>query len=528
MTVARTTIESEVKRRRAFAIIAHPDAGKTTLTEKLLLYGGAIQLAGHVRARRDRRKTRSDWMKLEQERGISVSTAALNFEYDGYYLNLLDTPGHEDFSEDTYRTLMAVDAAVMLLDAARGVEPQTIKLFHVCRERQIPIVTFINKMDMPAKDPFSVLDEIEKVLGITCSPRLWPMGSGPDFKGVFDLESGQVHRFERVTGGTFRAPEKTGGLDDPELQSIMDPELYRVFREGAELVREALPAFDPGLFRAGNITPVFFGSAVTNFGVQLFLDHFLKLCPPPSGMRLTDGTRLDPTDDHFSGFIFKLQANMNKQHRDRVAFLRITSGVFERGMTVTNSRLDKPVKLSSPVAFFGQERQTVDVAYPGDIIGLINPGVYQIGDVLASGPVPAFTPIPRFAPEMFARLVATDTGRLKAFRKGVEQLSEEGVVQVFTTEDGSPVLGAVGTLQFDVFRSRLEDEYGAPCRLEVMPFECSRWIRESDRGAFSSYDRIVKDQEGRPVVLFKSEYRMQSFVQSKPDVPLFEHPPASE
>ncbi|MCB1309235.1 MAG: peptide chain release factor 3 [Leptospiraceae bacterium] len=520
-----TGIQTEIDRRRAFAIIAHPDAGKTTLTEKLLLYGGAIQLAGHVRARKDRKSTRSDWMKMEQDRGISVTTAALQFEYNGFCLNLLDTPGHEDFSEDTYRTLMAVDAAVMLLDASRGVEPQTIKLFRVCRERRIPIVTFINKMDMPAKDPFALMDEIEKVLGITCSPFLWPMGSGPDFKGVYDLKSNQVYRYERVTGGAYRAPEKSSGLDDPELRSLMEEEIYTAFREGAELSREALPPFDAELFQECEITPVFFGSAITNFGVELFLNHFLDLCPIPAPVRLKDESTLQPADSRFTGFIFKLQANMNRQHRDRVAFMRITTGVFERGMNVTNARNGKSIKLSSPVAFFGQERNTVDRAYPGDIIGLINPGVFKIGDVLYSGDLPGgFPMLPRFAPEMFARLIPTDTGKLKAFRKGLEQLSEEGVVQVFHTEDGSAVLGAVGQLQFDVFRFRLEDEYGAPCRLESLGYECSRWIRPADRKKFSSYDWIVKDEDGREVVLFKSEYRMQSFLTNNPEITLYEHP----
>lgn len=518
-------LEQEIRRRRAFAIIAHPDAGKTTLTEKLLLYGGAIHLAGQVRARKDRKKTRSDWMKLEQDRGISISTAALQFSYNDFCLNLLDTPGHEDFSEDTYRTLLAVDCAVMLLDSARGVEPQTIKLFRVCQERGIPIVTFMNKMDLPARDPFALMDDVEKTLGIVGSPVLWPMGSGQDFKGVYDLETKLVHRFERVSGGAFRAPEKTAGIDDPELKRIMDEDLYATFREGAELAGEALPPFDPAAFLAGKITPVFFGSAMTNFGVQLFLDRFLDLCPPPRPVELKSGERLEPTASRFSGFVFKLQANMNQKHRDRVAFIRITSGKFERGMSVNLARTGKSVKLSSPVSFFGQERSTVDEAFPGDIIGLINPGQFQLGDVLAEGEPPAFRGVPRFAPELFARLVPTDTGRLKQFRKGLEELSEEGVVQVFVTQDGSTVLGAVGGLQFDVFAFRLQDEYGAPCRIEPLGFEASRWIREEDKGKLSTYDMFVKDLEGRTVALFKSEYRLQSFQKNNPDIPLYEHPP---
>lgn len=517
-------ITKEIARRRAFAIIAHPDAGKTTLTEKLLLYGGAIQLAGHVRARKSQRSTRSDWMTMEKERGISITTAALQFEYSGFVLNLLDTPGHQDFSEDTYRTLMAVDSAIMLLDGARGVEPQTIKLFHVCRERGIPIVTFINKMDQPARDPFFLLDNVEKVLGITAVPLTWPMGSGPDFRGFYDLSNNQVHQFERVKGGAHKAPATVSGLDDPELVNIMGEEIFAGFREGVELARGALPSFDADEFRAQKMTPVFYGSAVTNFGVQHFLDKFIELAPPPPEIHLTGGGNLTPDSKDFTGFVFKLQANMNQRHRDRVAFVRITSGTFERGMSVLVPRLEKQVKLSSPVSFFGQERNTVDEAWPGDIIGLINPGTYRIGDVLCTGDPPAFHPLPRFAPEMFARLVPTDTDKLKSFRKGLSELAEEGVVQVFHTRDGSAVLGAVGTLQFEVFRFRLEDEYGAPCRLENLPFECSRWIREEDTGKFSSYDMLLHDEENRPIVLFKSEYRLRRFQEENPNVPVYEHP----
>lgn len=518
-------LEQEIKRRRAFAIIAHPDAGKTTLTEKLLLYGGAIQLAGHVRARKDRKSTRSDWMQMEQERGISVSTAALQFDYDGFQLNLLDTPGHQDFSEDTYRTLIAADSAVMLLDGARGVEPQTRKLFHVCRERNIPIITFINKMDRPAQDPFALLDEVEKVLGITAVPLVWPMGSGPDFRGVYDIKGKAVHQFERTTGGQFRAPEAVSGLDDPELEKIMGAELFAGFRESIELAEGALPDFDPAAFLRAEMSPVFFGSAVTNFGVQLFLDRFLELVPPPPPLTLADGRVLPPDNEQFTGFVFKLQANMNQKHRDRVAFVRITSGRFERGMAVNIPRLKKQVRLSSPVAFFGQERSTIDEAYPGDIIGLINPGTFRLGDVLSSGEPPDFSPLPRYAPEIFARLVLTDSGRVKAFRKGLEQLTEEGVVQVFTDRDGQTVIGAVGQLQFEVFAYRLQEEYGAPNRLEPMGFECSRWVKEEDLKKFSAYDMVVRDEEQHPVVLFKSEFRLQSFQKDNPDIEIREHPP---
>ena len=518
-------LQAEIERRRAFAIIAHPDAGKTTLTEKLLLYGGAIQLAGHVRARRDRKSTKSDWMQMEQDRGISVSTAALQFDYKGYQLNLLDTPGHQDFSEDTYRTLIAADSAVMLLDGARGVEPQTRKLFHVCRERNIPIITFINKMDRPAQDPFALLDEVENVLGITAVPLVWPMGSGPDFRGVYDIKGKAVHQFERTTGGQFRAPDSVSGLDDPELKNIMGDELFEEFREGIELAEGALPEFDPAAFLDAKMTPVFFGSAVTNFGVELFLQRFLELVPPPPALTLADGATLKPETDQFTAFVFKLQANMNQKHRDRVAFVRITSGRFERGMAVNLPRLKKQVRLSSPVAFFGQERSTIDEAYPGDIIGLINPGTFRLGDVLASGDPPDFSPLPRYAPEIFARLILTDSGRVKSFRKGLEQLAEEGVVQVFTDRDGQTIIGAVGQLQFEVFAFRLEEEYGAPNRLETLGYECSRWVREEDLKQFSAYDMVVRDEDKNPVVLFKSEFRLKSLIMDKPDLALLEHPP---
>ncbi|MBE7438363.1 MAG: peptide chain release factor 3 [Spirochaetales bacterium] len=520
-------IKAEIERRRSFAIIAHPDAGKTTLTEKLLLYGGAIQLAGHVRARRDGKTTRSDWMTIEKERGISISTAALQFEYNNCVFNLLDTPGHQDFSEDTYRTLLAADCAVMLLDGARGVEPQTIKLFHVCRERNIPVVTFINKMDRPARDPFELLDEVEKVLAITAVPILWPMGSGQDFKGVYDILAKQVYSFERVQGGAFKAPFHVKGLDDPELKSMMYTEDYDRFMEGLDLVREALPPFEESAFLSCQITPVFFGSAVTNFGIELFLNHFMAMAPRPGPVRLADGKSLSPAEAGFAAFVFKLQANMNQKHRDRVAFVRILSGAFERGMNANLARLQKSVRLNSPVAFFGQERTTIDEAFAGDIIGLINPGTYKLGDILSSGPDVGLPPFPIFAPEMFARIIPLDTGKLKAFRKGLTELAEEGVVQVFSMADGSSVIGAVGQLQFEVFSRRLEEEYGAPNRIETLAYECSRWTREEDLQHFSSYDLLARDAEGRPIVFFKSQYRLNNLIKEKPNLALFEHPPIS-
>lgn len=525
MSFSQSRLDMEVSRRRSFAIIAHPDAGKTTLSEKLLLYGGAIHLAGHVRARKKHRSTRSDWMKMERERGISVTSAALQFHYKGHQLNLLDTPGHEDFSEDTYRTLMAVDAAVMLLDAARGVEAQTIKLFRVCQERRIPIVSFFNKMDMPAKDPFALIDEIEKVLGITTSPFLWPMGSGSDFQGVYDLQKKQVHWYEKQNTSKGAAKEKLSGMDDPKLKEILEAELYHSFQEGVQLAQEALPLFDRDLFLAGEISPAFFGSAVKNFGVALFLDYFLDLCPPPRILELTNKEKLDPKKDSFSAFVFKLQANMNQKHRDRIAFVRITSGAFFRGMSVYHNRLQKNIRLSNPIAFFGQERNTIDEAFAGDIIGLSNPGIFCIGDSISSDPKGIALPtVPCFAPEIFARLLPEDRTKLKAFRRGFQELGEEGIVQVFRNSEGQPVLGAVGQLQFESFQYRMQDEYGAACRLEKLSYECSRWFDPKDKGSFSSYDMLLNDLEGRPLILFRSAYRLKSFQEEHPQIKLYQHP----
>ena len=529
-TTNQKRLDTEIARRRSFAIIAHPDAGKTTLTEKLLLYGGAIHLAGHVRARKNRRNTRSDWMKMEQERGISVSSAALQFNYEGYQLNLLDTPGHKDFSEDTYRTLMAADTAVMLLDAARGVQTETIKLFHVCRERNLPIVSFINKMDMPAKDTFALLDEIEKVLGISVTPLAWPIGSGRDFRGIYDLQKKQVHWYTAEAAGSKAAPTAIKELSDPQFKSELEPELYVNFCESVTLAQEALPDFDTELFLAGELSPVFFGSAINNFGLDLFLERFVALCPPPQSVLLgnqfgNQQQKLAPNQDIFSAFVFKLQANMNQKHRDRIAFVRITSGAFQRGMSVYHNRLQKNIRLSNPVAFFGQERSTIDEAFAGDIIGLSNPGVFCIGDIISSKADLELPMVPRFAPEIFARLNPQDTSKLKQFRRGLQELAEEGVVQVFRSAEGQPILGAVGQLQFETFRYRLQDEYGAPCVLETLAYECSRWFDGAEASAFSSYDRILHDLEGRPVVLFQSLHRLRSFQNDHPNVKLYEHPP---
>lgn len=479
-----------------------------------------------MRAKKERRSTRSDWMKLEQDRGISINTSAMQFEYKNHVLNLLDTPGHQDFSEDTYRTLMAAETAIMLLDGGKGVEPQTIKLFEICREKRIPIVTLINKMDMPAKEPFELMDEVENVLGITCTPVTWPMGSGKEFKGVFDLWNNHLHRFEKTTAGAYMAPVNTTGIDDPELTSLMGEDEHAKFLEDVSIAKEALPEFDEELFHSTELSPVFFGSAINNFGIELLLDYFLKLARKPQPVKLQSGATIDPHNDDFSAFVFRLQANMNKAHRDRVAFVRITSGKFERGMQVYVPRLDKQVKLSSPVSFFGQDRSTIDVAYAGDIIGLINPRLYQIGDILSTGDPPQYHPLPRFAPEAFARIVPTDTSKLKAFRKGLSELAEEGIVQVFNVDDQQPIVGGIGELQFEVFKFRLEDEYGASCRIEHLNYQCSRWLKPQDVEKLSRFEKIAYDHEKNPVILFESEFQMKYFQDENSSIELLLHPPS--
>src|SRR5436309_1916030 len=472
------TTEQQIARRRTFAIISHPDAGKTTLTEKFLLYGGAVQLAGSVTARKNQRATTSDWMELERQRGISLSSTVLQFEYEGYCVNLLDTPGHKDFSEDTYRVLTAVDAAVMVIDAGKGIEAQTRKLFEVCRQRGIPIFTFMNKMDRPARDPLSLLDELESVLGIAAYPVNWPLGDGQDFRGVFDRQGNVVHFFERVPGGEYRAPVSVHGLSDPLVQEAMTPQTYARTVEELAMLDGAGAAFDHPMVLAGELTPVFFGSAVNNFGVQLLLDAFLELAPRP-GPRLADSRTIQPEDPDFSGFIFKIQANMDPKHRDRLAFVRVCSGKFERDMSVVHTRTGKKLRLSSSHKLFGRERETVDEAYPGDVVGLVGHSGFGIGDTLTEDPAIVYDEIPRFAPECFAYLHSTSTSQFKRFREGLSQLLQEGVVQVIEVKDSSrttPLLAAVGPLQFEVVQYRLQSEYGAESRLESAPWSLMRWL----------------------------------------------------
>ena len=503
-------LAQEVARRRTFAIISHPDAGKTTLTEKLLLYAGAVHLAGAVHARSHQRAAKSDWMELEQARGISITSTALQFDYQGVRVNLLDTPGHQDFSEDTYRTLMAVDSAVMVLDCAKGIEPQTKKLFAVCRKRNIPIMTFINKLDLPGRHPYELLEEIEQTLAMTAVPFNWPIGEGSGFQGLYDLQEPQVLFFQRTLHNQRRAPMRVEVFPHPSLEETLG-EAYGPLQEEIALLTGAGAKFDRDHFLAGQLTPVFFGSALTNFGVEPFLNAFLQLAPPPGPRESSDGT-VQPTDDKFSGFVFKIQANMDPQHRDRMAFLRIVSGRFEKDMMVYHARLDRKIRMTRPHRLFGRERETIEEAYPGDVIGLVNPGLFIIGDTLCSGTALAFDAIPQFPPECFGLLRSQDLTKQKQFQKGLQQLEEEGVMQLLYSPDHvrrEPVLAAVGELQFDVVASRLETEYGVKTLVERMPFSLARWVSGDPAvlaGIYWPQDtRRLVDRYGRMVMLFGSE-----------------------
>ena len=481
MNDSKERLKAEVARRRTFAIISHPDAGKTTLTEKLLLYGGAVHLAGSVKQRRDERHATSDWMAIERERGISITTSVMQFPYRGYQLNLLDTPGHNDFSEDTYRTLAAADCAVMLLDSAKGVEPQTIKLFEVCRMRRIPIVTFINKMDRDGRDPLDLLDEIERVLGIPASPASWPIGSGAGFQGVYDRWKQQVLLFERGERAAHKAAMQVSSLDDPAFRAAIGDRAHDRLSDSLALLHGAGTGFDDDAFRRGELTPVFFGSALTNFGVEPFLDQFIELAPPPLS-RATAAGPVSPDAPAFSGFVFKIQANMDPMHRDRVAFVRVCSGRFVRGMEVTHGRTGKTLALKRSLQFRAQERTFIEEAFAGDIVGVWDPGVLRIGDSLSEAGGIEFAGIPRFSPEHFVRVVLTEPLKRKQLKKGLDQLSEEGAVQVFFHRERlerDPILGAVGRLQFDVIQSRLKSEYEVDVRFETLPSQHARWVEGS-------------------------------------------------
>jgi peptide chain release factor 3 len=525
------TFADEIARRRTFAIISHPDAGKTTLTEKFLLYGGAVQLAGSVTARKNQRAATSDWMELERKRGISISSTVLQFDYSGHRVNLLDTPGHKDFSEDTYRVLTAVDAVVMVIDAAKGIESQTRKLFEICRRRGVPIFTFMNKLDRPSRDPLALMDELESVLGIHAFAVNWPLGTGPDFAGVYDRIGKRAHFFERTTGGAYRAPVHIHDLSDPTVKERMATDAYARAVDELEMLEVAGATFDQEAILAGKLTPVFFGSAINNFGVQLVLDAFLEHSTPPRPRRV-GGVEVPTDAAAFSGFVFKIQANMDPRHRDRIAFVRVCSGKFTRDMQVTHVQTGKKVRLSSSHKLFGQERETVDEAYPGDVVGLVGHDAFGIGDTLTQDTALVYDEIPRFAPECFAYLHATTTSQYKRFREGLDQLLQEGVVQVLQVKDSfnrTPLLGAVGPLQFEVVQYRLQSEYGAESRLEQAPWELLRWVApdyplEQVEGILPSGGKIAMDAQGQPTILFPTEWALNYFVRQNKDVPLSDVP----
>jgi peptide chain release factor 3 len=487
-----------------------------------------VQLAGSVTARKNQRATTSDWMELEKKRGISISSTVLQFDYNGYRINLLDTPGHKDFSEDTYRVLTAVDSVVMVIDSAKGIEPQTRKLFEVCRQRGVPIFTFMNKCDRPMKDPLELLDELERVLGIGAFPVNWPIGTGFEFQGVYDRQARQFHLFERTIGGQHRAPVSVGGVNDPEIRNRLDDATYAIVSEELEMLDHAGASFSEEAVLAGTTTPVFFGSGINNFGVQLLLDGFLKHSPPPKA-RVMAGTPIEPENPAFSGFIFKIQANMDPKHRDRIAFLRVCSGKFERDMTVHHPRAEKMVRLSSSHKLFGNERETVDEALPGDIIGLVGHDSFGIGDTLTTDPAIRYREIPRFTPEAFSYLHNTNTAKYKQFREGLDQLLREGVIQVLHLRNALskvPLLAAVGPLQFEVVQFRLESEYGATSRLESAPWTVVRWLspgfKEEDLDALSlpTGARIAHDMERNAVILFANEWSADYFAQTNAKIAL--------
>ncbi|MDD3797216.1 MAG: peptide chain release factor 3 [Lachnospiraceae bacterium] len=522
-------ITNEIKKRRTFAIISHPDAGKTTLTEKFLLYGGAINLAGSVKGKATSRHAVSDWMEIEKERGISVTSSVLQFNYNGFCINILDTPGHQDFSEDTYRTLMAADSAVMVIDASKGVEAQTRKLFKVCVMRHIPIFTFINKMDRDANDTFELLDEIEKELGIATCPVNWPIGSGKGFKGVYERSTNTVATFTDTEKGTKEGHSTVYDLDSPELDSFIGDAAKEQLLEEIELLDGASAEFDQDLVSQGKLSPVFFGSALTNFGVEIFLKHFLTMTTSPLARKADCGV-IDPMSEDFSAFVFKIQANMNKAHRDRIAFMRICSGKFEAGMEVYHVQGDRKQRLSQPQQMMAQERHIVEEAYAGDIIGVFDPGIFSIGDTICgSGKKFAFEGIPTFAPEHFARVTQLDTMKRKQFVKGINQIAQEGAIQIFqefNTGMEEIIVGVVGVLQFDVLKYRLENEYNVEIRLDTLPYEHIRWIenKEIDLNKITGTSDMkkIKDLKGHPLLLFVNSWSVGMVLDRNPGLELSE------
>lgn len=535
MSPSNSQIEQERLRRRTFAIISHPDAGKTTLTEKMLLFGGSIEIAGAVRGRKSQRAAKSDWMELEKQRGISVSSTVLTFEYLGKQINLLDTPGHHDFSEDTYRTLMAADAAVMVIDAAKGIETQTEKLFRVCHARKIPIITFVNKVDRPGPSPLETLADIETKFGIQTIPINWPVGSSRDFLGIVDLVGDQMHLFSDRSGSrrgstkqlAWRSIVSEDGsplnLDDIPLASQNDKaftaDVIKQAAEEMQLVRHAGHEYSRDAFLQGRQSPVFFGSALTNYGIELFLEGFINLCPPPTVRPTKKG--FDKNRDEFSGFVFKIQANLDPMHRDRVAFVRICTGKFERDMDVVVERTGNKVRLPRALRIFGRVRQTMDEAYPGDIVGVVCPGELQLGDTIYQGEEVQYPGVPQFSPEVFASVDCPDTSRRKQFDRGLEQLIEEGAIQLFHTRGRrrDAILAAVGELQFDVVQFRLETEYNAPSRVQWLPYKFARWYHsdlkpEEIKTPYSA--KLVVDALGSDAVLVQSEWDLQTLERNNP------------
>ncbi|MEM7350449.1 MAG: peptide chain release factor 3 [Acidobacteriota bacterium] len=516
-------LNEHVSKRRTFAIISHPDAGKTTLTEKLLLYGGAIQLAGEVKARGDRRRARSDWMKVEQERGISVTASVMTYEYAGCTFNLLDTPGHEDFSEDTYRTLTAVDSAVMVLDAAKGIEGQTRKLFEVCRLRDVPIITFINKLDREGRDPFDLLDQIEQDLQLEVTPASWPIGMGQSFQGCYDLLNDRLVLLDRGKKSVISQGIVVEGLDDPKLAEHIGEQAAEQLREEVEMARGLCPEFDPQSYLEGNMTPVFFGSAINNFGVQGLLEAVARLAPAPRPQTAVS-REVDPSEEAVSGFVFKIQANMDPRHRDRLAFIRLCSGRFQRGMKMLHTRTSKMINVHNPVLFLARQRERAEEAWAGDIIGIPNHGSLRIGDALTEGENLRFTGIPSFAPELLKQVRPEDPMRAKHLGRALRQLAEEGVGQVMKTEIGSTwLVGVAGALQFEILADRIRTEYNVPVRFEATSYHTARWVEADDSqllkkfaGSLSGY--MAEDHGGAPVFLARSAWHLQCTEEDWPDV----------
>ncbi len=516
MSNTNTSFIHEVKRRRTFAIISHPDAGKTTLTEKFLLYGGAIREAGSVKSRRAQKHAVSDWMEIEKQRGISVTSSVLQFEYNNYCINILDTPGHQDFSEDTYRTLMAADSAVMVIDGAKGVEAQTKKLFQVCKMRGIPIFTFINKMDRQGKDPFELMEELEKVLGIRSCPVNWPIGSGKNFKGVYNRQKELIELFSEGNHGQAMAKTIKGDITNDEFKTLLGETLHNQLLEDIELLDIAGDDFNLEQILKGNLTPVFFGSALTNFGVEPFLEDFLEISTSPQARESNLG-HIPPETEDFSGFIFKIQANMNPAHRDRIAFLRICSGKFEKGMSVNHVQKRKKVKLAQPQQFLAQDRVIVETAYPGDIIGIHDPGIFNIGDTLSEKSTELkYAGIPQFAPEHFAKVSIKNSLKRKQFIKGITQLSEEGSIQVYRRPNigvEELIIGVVGALQFEVLEYRLKNEYDVAILMQSLPYRYIRWIEmdqfDAKKFSMTMDTMLVENEDGQPVLLFQNEWSIR-------------------